>query len=354
MNIFNLLTPISYWLLIVIWSIILVFYISRLLPERRKNKFFITLIMILSIDAFRTLFESIYFGAWYTSVVGLIPENIHEFLVRPENVFIPKFINVMAAILIVSILLLRWLPQEEEEQKNQRNYTINLEKQISERKKMENSLRESEERFRQLSEASFAGVLLIENGKVFAANEVFADMFGYDKDEISGMHAADFVTQESKAIVSENIETGYDHCYEVIGLKKNGEEFPVEACGKELRYNGRKIRQSSIRDISETKRAELEKIKHEKLQGVIEMAGAVCHELNQPMMAILGYSGIVSRNSSIDSELKKKLQQIKAYIDDMGTITKKLMKITRYETKDYSEGRKIIDIERSSNAIQKD
>jgi len=354
MDIFRLLTPISYWFLIVVWSIILVFYISRLLPERRKNKLFITLIIILSIDAFRTLFESIYFGAWYTSVVGLIPENIHELLIRPENVFIPKFINVMAAVLVLSILLLRWLPQEEEEQRKQKNYTINLEAQVSERKKMEESLRESEERFRQLSEAPFAGVLLTERRKVFAANKVFADMFGYDAGEISGMDLTDFVTQESKVIVLKNIETAYNHCYEVIGLKKNGEEFPVEACGKELLYNGRKIRQSSIRDISESKRAELEKIKHEKLQGVIEMAGAVCHELNQPMMAILGYSDILSRNMSIDSDSKKKLQQIKAYIGEMGTITKKLMKITRYETKDYAEGRKIIDIERSSDTSQQD
>ncbi len=346
MELFKFLTPISYWLLIIVWSIILIFYLSRLLPKRRKNELFITLIIILSIDAFRTLFESLYFGAWYTSLVGLIPKNIHEFLIRPENVFIPKFINVMAAVLILSILLLRWLPQEEEEQKNKKSYTMKLEKQISERKKVEKSFRESEERFRQLSEASFAGVLLIENRKVFAANKVFADMFGYEADTVIGMDVTDFVTQESRETVSKYVETGYDECYEVMGLKKNEEEFPIEACGKELLYHGRKIRQTSIRDISESKRAELERIKHEKLQGVIEMAGAVCHELNQPMMAILGYSDILERK---DSDLKKKLQHIRSYIDEMGSITKKLMKITRYETKDYMEGRKIIDIERSSD-----
>ena len=96
MDIFKLLTPVSYWLLIVMWTFILTFYSRRILQRTLKGKLVNTLILVLSIDAFRTLFESIYFGAWYTSLSGLLPKSIHDFLVQPQYVFIPKFMNVIA------------------------------------------------------------------------------------------------------------------------------------------------------------------------------------------------------------------------------------------------------------------
>jgi PAS domain S-box-containing protein len=73
-------------------------------------------VIILAIDAFRTLFESLYFGLWYTSLSGLIPAQIGSFLTRPEFVLIPKIINVVAAVIIILLLLKRWLPREELEQ----------------------------------------------------------------------------------------------------------------------------------------------------------------------------------------------------------------------------------------------
>jgi len=112
---FRLLTPITYWVLIVMWSFILLFYLKRLRSKIIKRQLLFILLLILAIDAFRTLFESVYFGAWYTSLAGILPEAVYTFLVRPEMVFIPKIINVVAATVIIGILLYRWLPQEEQE-----------------------------------------------------------------------------------------------------------------------------------------------------------------------------------------------------------------------------------------------
>ncbi|MDM8526825.1 PAS domain S-box protein [Anaerolineales bacterium HSG24] len=71
---------------------------------------------ILALDAFRTLFESIYFGIWYTSLSGLIPIGIGEFLTLPEMVIIPKLLNVLITIIVIALLLKRWFPQEEQEE----------------------------------------------------------------------------------------------------------------------------------------------------------------------------------------------------------------------------------------------
>lgn len=113
MEIFKLLTPFTYWILIIVWSYIFFFYIIRLRSGKIKNGLTVTLLIILSIEAFRTLFESIYFGAWYTSLQGFLPREIHTFLIKPNMVIIPKLLNVTAAFLIVSILIRRWIPQEQ-------------------------------------------------------------------------------------------------------------------------------------------------------------------------------------------------------------------------------------------------
>ncbi len=85
----------------------------------------------------------------------------------------------------------------------------------------------------------------------------------------------------------------------------------------------------------------------EKLQGVIEMAGAVCHEMNQPMQVISGLSELLMMDIEDDNPFHKKIQKIQEQIKRMGEITMKLMKITKYKAKDYLKS-KIVDIDRSS------
>lgn len=138
MDFFRLFTPISYWALVLLWSFIFIFYLRRIFIRKLESKLFVTLLVILAIDAFRTLFESIYFGAWYTSLVGFIPASIHDFLIRPENVFIPKIINVIAAVLVILIVLRHWIPEEAAERERQNKYLQKLENEIIERKKAEN------------------------------------------------------------------------------------------------------------------------------------------------------------------------------------------------------------------------
>ena len=103
-----------------------------------------------------------------------------------------------------------------------------------------------------------------------------------------------------------------------------------------------------LKDISYRKKAEEERIHREKLQGALEMAGAVCHEVNQPMQSIYGYSQLLLMDISEDNPAYNNIKIIKEEIERMREITKKLMGITRYETKAYIEGRKIIDIDKAA------
>ncbi len=90
-----------------------------------------------------------------------------------------------------------------------------------------------------------------------------------------------------------------------------------------------------------------ELVQHEKMEGVIEMARAVCHELNQPLQMILGNSEILLMEDLDEPDAKKRITQIKEQVDRMGIMTKKLITIANYETKEMPQG-KVIDIDKSS------
>lgn len=103
----------------------------------------------------------------------------------------------------------------------------------------------------------------------------------------------------------------------------------------------------NYKDITERKLVEQEQLRHEKLQGVLEMAGAVCHEMNQPLMGISGYSELLIMDLPKEATVKEKIIKIKEQADRLGRITQKLMGITKYETKEYLKS-KIIDIDKAT------
>ena len=104
-----------------------------------------------------------------------------------------------------------------------------------------------------------------------------------------------------------------------------------------------------IRDTTDRNRIEEELREKEKLQTVLEMAGAVCHELNNPMQVVLmGCKKLLSDSLSNKKLNEKLFLHIEESIKQMAKITNNLSNITKYETKDYVAGTKIIDINEAS------
>jgi PAS domain S-box-containing protein len=134
---------------------------------------------------------------------------------------------------------------------------------ITEYKSSEEALRQSEERFRGLAEATFEGILIHEAGTILETNEAFARMFGYELSEVTGMNALDLATPESREVIWQNIVSDYEGPYEATALRKDGKPVFVEIRGKSISYGGRVVRVAAIRDITERKRAE-EALRQEK------------------------------------------------------------------------------------------
>jgi PAS domain S-box-containing protein len=127
---------------------------------------------------------------------------------------------------------------------------------LTERKKAEEALRESEQRFRRLSEATFEAIAVHDKGKILDVNQNFAKMFGYELSEVIGKNAMDFAAPESRDLVLKNILSGCEKPYEAMALRKDGSTFVQETRGKAIPYEGRIIRVTAMRDITERKQWE--------------------------------------------------------------------------------------------------
>ncbi|MCP4688769.1 MAG: response regulator, partial [Desulfobacterales bacterium] len=83
--------------------------------------------------------------------------------------------------------------------------------------------------------------------------------------------------------------------------------------------------------------------RQEKLKGIYELAGAVCHELNQPMQAISWVASLMLMKVETNNPLYEHIETIKEQVDKMASITKNIRKITSYKTKAYFDST-IVDI----------
>ncbi|MBI4666978.1 MAG: PAS domain S-box protein [Nitrospinae bacterium] len=130
---------------------------------------------------------------------------------------------------------------------------------VTERKAAETMAWENEERFRQLSGASFEGILVHDNGTILMANETLALMAGYRIEETIGKNVLDFVAPESRAAVSAQIRERLDTPYEITILRKGGGTFLAEVTSRNVMWEGKPARVAAIRDISERKKGDEER-----------------------------------------------------------------------------------------------
>lgn len=122
---------------------------------------------------------------------------------------------------------------------------------ITEQKQLVNELKASQERFKRLADASFEAIAIHENGRLIDVNQQYLDMFGYTLDEVSTKNVLDMVASESRELVQNQITSGYEGTYEARGRRKNGATFPIEIRVRTSFIDGKSVRISVIRDLSE-------------------------------------------------------------------------------------------------------
>jgi PAS domain S-box-containing protein len=127
---------------------------------------------------------------------------------------------------------------------------------LEEAQQREQSLGESEDRFRTLAGATFEGVAISEDGRLVDANEQLARILGYELSELVGMEIGGFLAPEERERLLANVQAGREVILEHHLVRKDGSRRTVEAHGRTITYQGRPVRITAIRDVTEAKRAE--------------------------------------------------------------------------------------------------
>ncbi len=120
----------------------------------------------------------------------------------------------------------------------------------------EAALRESEERFRVLHDASFGGIAIHDRGIILDCNQGLADLTGYEKNELIGMDVFLLIAPEWRKEVRDLALSGNEQLTETIGLRKDGSRYHLSRVGKNIHFRGQPLRVTELRDISERKQAE--------------------------------------------------------------------------------------------------
>lgn len=159
----------------------------------------------------------------------------------------------------------------------QMNGVIEYVRDITERKRMEEELKQSEEKYRLLIESIQEGVFVIQDAKMVFVNKAIAAISGYSIEEIIGMDFHSFVAPEDLEMVQDRYyrrQRGEDVSseYEFHVLRKDGEKTLVNMSVGIVTYLGRVASMGILKDITEQKRAEkLIKESEEKYRNLVEL-----------------------------------------------------------------------------------
>jgi PAS domain S-box-containing protein len=136
--------------------------------------------------------------------------------------------------------------------------TFGITRDITEQMRFEERLRESEERYKTLSDVTVEGVVIHDNGILLDANPAFLRMTGYELDELIGVNVIKKIIREDYQNLSDQkVKNQIYSPYEVVGVRKDGSTFYAEIEASKIVYKGKNVRVAAIRDITKRKKQEL-------------------------------------------------------------------------------------------------
>ncbi len=229
---------------------------------------------------------------------------------------------------------------------------------ITERKKAEEKLRESEERYRALVELGGSvgeAIIMLQdtekgNGiQTFISNE-WPRITGYSKKQLLGMSFFDLVHPKHRqaALERRRRKRGGESIpglFEMSIIRKDGVEVPIEITSAHTTYQGNRANVAFIRDITERKQAE-EREKNlqqelslsSRLASIGELAAGVAHEINNPLTGIIGFSERLLRKSA-DEGITRDLERIHSEAQRAVKVVENLQTFARQREprKEYSD-----------------
>jgi len=213
---------------------------------------------------------------------------------------------------------------------------------ISERKRTELALKESENKFRVLAEKSLVGVYIVQDWKFKYVNPRFAEMFGYRVEEmISKMGPRDIAPADELEKIADRIqnklaaENGSLY-YEIMGITKKGDLVNIQVFGSITTYESSPAVVGTALDITERKHIEEDLMRAKEAAEAAarvksEFLANMSHEIRTPMNAVIGMTSLILE-TDLNSEQKEYLETIKNSGQALLTIINDILDFSRIES----------------------
>jgi len=213
---------------------------------------------------------------------------------------------------------------------------------ITQRKRAEEALRESEERYRQIIETAQEGIWLIaEDSTVSYVNARLAAMLGYSREEIVGRSVDSFIEEKNHQAARTNRERrrqGLKEQYLFTFRRKDGSLLHTIVSSNPLfdKQGGFRGSLGMLTDITERTLAEAERAKLEdqlrqaqKLESIGRLAGGVAHDFNNLLTVINGYSELLLKGLTPDDPARAYVLQIREAGERAANLTQQLLAFSR-------------------------
>ncbi|HEX6432938.1 MAG TPA: PAS domain S-box protein [Gemmatimonadales bacterium] len=208
---------------------------------------------------------------------------------------------------------------------------------VSERKRADRALRESEERYRDLFDnASDLVCMAAPDGTLLYVNQAWQDGTGYTEDEIGRMRLLDIVHPDSRSHYSQVLERvlggeRLDHV-ELILVPKSEPPITVEGnLSCTFKEGEPSVIRGIYRDITERKRVEEHLRRAERMQAAGKLAGGVAHEVNNMMTGVIGFSEFLLRSLEPDDPRRADVEEVIRAGTRAADVTRQLLAFTRQQ-----------------------
>ena len=212
-----------------------------------------------------------------------------------------------------------------------------------ERKRSNDALKESEEKYRTVLEANPDPVVVYDiEGKVIYFNPAFTRVFGWTLEERLGKKMDVFMPEEAwretKMMIEKVLAGERFSGIETRRYNKKGEIIPVSISGAIYRdRDGHPLGSViNLRDISEQKKLESQLLQAQKMESLGTLAGGIAHDFNNLLMGIQGRTSMVLMDTYSSHPHSEHLKGIEDYVKSAANLTKQLLGFARggkYEVK---------------------
>ncbi len=204
------------------------------------------------------------------------------------------------------------------------------------RKRADETMRESEEKYRSLIEQSNDAIYLLVEEKFEVINRKFSEMFGVSYKEVKSpdFDFMNLVAPESRPLIEERdsmIDQGEEppSQYEFTALTKAGVKIEVQASVNYVEFRGRIATQGILRDITVTKQLEAQLRQAQKMEAVGQLAGGVAHDFNNLMTAVIGNCELAMMSVSGADPLYERFREIHKAGESAANLTSQLLAYSR-------------------------